>query len=306
MIYVVDGTGPFSDYGVAMAGSHCNAIYYMNKGAARYWRGPTMADVMPSTASIAAEVHEEILRNEFPPALLAPGQQQSPKSPIHLVGYSRGGAAVVMVAKRLAQQGIPVAGMFLFDAVARTRSGEDLSTVPANVHKCCHAVRNEGAEVVMAYEVDALWKKCELAPGFAALKKEFARIGSGTFGDFLTFRSALPAARTPELARAVAAWRTKQQSLARLRMAMRNSFGVTMETDGTIAPSIPFGNCARKLPGSESQTAEFAGTHAALGGCIWTTLGDEIQKMDQETSRRVWTWMMAHLLRSELRAFPLR
>ena len=205
MIYVVDGTGDLGDgdYAVAMAGSHCNMIYYMNKTNARYWRGPSMLDLVKRTSAIADNVHEEIMRNEFPSALLAPGQRQSPKTPIYLAGYSRGGAAVVMVAGMLARREIPVAAMFLFDAVdRRTTSGGDLAKIPGNVQKCFHAVRNEGAEVVMQSEADQLWKKCEQSPGFREIASEFARIGSGNFQKFLQIRSA----RVPVLNQAVAAW----------------------------------------------------------------------------------------------------
>jgi len=43
-----------------------------------------------------------------------------PKAPVFLTGYSRGGAGVVGVARRLAEDGVKVSGMVLFDAVDRS------------------------------------------------------------------------------------------------------------------------------------------------------------------------------------------
>jgi pimeloyl-ACP methyl ester carboxylesterase len=303
MIYIVDGTGDFrdSDYSVAMAGSHCNMLYYMNKTSARYWRGPDLFDLVTRTSRIAIDVHGEVMRNEFPSALLALGARQSPKSPIILVGYSRGGAAVVRVARKLAEREIPVAAMFLFDAVDRTVSLDDVETVPGNVCKCYHAVRNEGAEIVMEAEVRQLWKKCEQAAGFNEAYAKFTRVGSGRFQDFLRVQSA---SLSPELNRAVTNWKKRDVTLQRLKVAMRNSFGMAAGTTG-IELSIPFGNCARKYDPNckDHKTEEFAGTHAALGGTPWTTLGDEIQSMDRDTSVRVWTWMSSKMRECGIRAF---
>lgn len=300
MIYIVDGTGEYSDseYAVSMAGSHCNTIYYLNKVNASYWRGPDMGDLVKRTYGIAREVHDQALRNEFPSALLAPSVRQEPKSSIVLVGYSRGAAAVVMVAKMLSERGIPVSAMFLFDAVSRTTSGVDVDIVPGNVNLCFHAVRNEGAEIVMQAEERKLWKACEMTNGFKDVASEYARVGSGVFEDFLVRRSVHLASRFPQLRQAVLAWHKKYALLQNLKVAMRNSF-----TLGSGGPSIPFGNCARKAdPHCSYVEQQFAGTHAALGGVPWTTLGDEIESMDREVSRRVWTWMSAHMLRCGLRA----
>src|SRR5690242_8643707 len=84
MIYIVDGTGELSDkdYARSNAGSHCMRTHYLNKASSFYWRGPDLSDLIKRTASIAEKVHAEVLRNEFPPTLLAPGARQLPKTPI--------------------------------------------------------------------------------------------------------------------------------------------------------------------------------------------------------------------------------
>jgi len=299
MIYIVDGTGDADDgdYAVSMAGSHCWTLYYLNKGNAKYWRGPSMLDVFRRTAAIATEVLQDIMDNEFPPALLAPGERQRPRTPIYLVGYSRGGAAVMMVAQKLAEKHIPVEAMFLFDAVNRTltHSDESLATVPNNVLNCYHAVRNEGAQVVMEFEERQLWKKCQQAPGFKDIENEYARIGSGAFEDFLLLRSA----RFPELNRLLKPWKAKSQGLKNFKVAMRNSFSVDATGAGL---SIPFGNCARKHAHIKSWSLEeFAGSHGALGGVPWTSFGDDITAMERDVSRRVWAWMSSKMRQSEIR-----
>jgi hypothetical protein len=273
--------------------------HYLNKASSFYWRGPDLSDLIKRTASIAEKVHAEVLRNEFPPTLLAPGARQLPKTPIVLIGHSRGGAAVVMVARMLAEKKIPVDAMFLFDAVSRqSRSSIDVDKVPGTVRVCRHAVRNEGAQVVMEVEERQLWRKVEKTPGYLEMAKQFARVGSGTFEDFLMMGSPHLSARFPELARAVTSWRTKAQSLKGIKVAMRNSFEA-----GASGFSIPFGNCARSGDAPCDYKEEpFAGSHGAMGGVPWRDLGDEIKRMDEDVANRVWTWMSGHMLQQGVKA----
>lgn len=304
MLYIVDGTGDFfdADYAVSMAGSHCSVLHHLNKQHSFYFRGPDMVSAIKSTGGTGQRVFQKLMQEEFPPALLAPGQRQQPKSPIYLAGHSRGGAAVVRVAQLLGEKDIFVDGMFLFDAVDRTIFLDSTQVVPWNVLKCFHAVRNEGAEMVMGHEVRTLWKQCEQAPGFEQLRNEFRRTGSGTFEQFLLRRSAMLRNQWPQLASAVKAWSEKLGSLGRLRVAMRNSFGIASTTDGKLEPSIPFGNCARKFDSAcKYESAEFACSHGAIGGTPWTNLGEEVSKLDREGSAMVWTWMASRINQCGLR-----
>lgn len=305
MLYIVDGTGDFSDtdYAVSMAGSHCAVLHHLNKPNAFYFRGPDLLSAIKSTGGTAEKVFRKVMQEEFPPAFLAPGQPQKPRSPIFLAGHSRGGAAVVRVAQMLAERKVFVHGMFLFDAVDRTIFLDSVQTVPWNVLQCYHAVRNEGAEVVMSHEARTLWKKCEQAPGFEQLRAEFRRAGSGTFEAFLVQRSKRLRDRWPELAAAVQAWSEKIGSLGRLRVAMRNSFGIAATADGKLEASIPFGNCARKFDASvKHEVAEFACSHGAIGGTPWSNLGEEVAKLDRDGAARVWTWMASRINQCGLRA----
>lgn len=298
MIYIVNGSGPSNDgdYAVEMAGSHCWVLYFMNKSNAYYWRGPGMFDCFPNTAAIADKVFDELMKSEFPTSLSAPGTRPRPKSNIYLIGYSRGGAAVLKIAQMLARQDIPVTAMFLFDAVDQSTI-RGLDSVPANVVKCYHAVRNEGAQVVMETEERQLWKMCQQAKGFSDIKTEFARIGSGSFETFLQLRSKA----FPELNRAVLKWQKKAAMLKHFKVAMRNRFNTGLNGAG---PSIPFGNCATDLSKVKEirQRAEFAGSHGALGGVPWENIGDDVAAMERETSRQVWSWMSSKMLECGLRA----
>jgi len=60
---------------------------------------------------------------------------------IFLTGYSRGGATVIDVARRLERQGLQVEAMFLFDAVDQSAVLEG-GAIPNNVRICYHAMRN--------------------------------------------------------------------------------------------------------------------------------------------------------------------
>lgn len=305
MLYIVDGTGPLSDtqYAVSMAGSHCAVLHHLNKPKSLYFRGPDLWSAIKTTGGIADTVLQAVMQEEFPPALLAPGQRQAPKSKIFLVGHSRGGAAVVKVAQKLDEKGITVAGMFLFDAVDRTVFLDSVQTVPKNVALCFHAMRNEGAEVVMGYETDLLWKKCTQSKGFAELQDEHRRIGSGPFIQFLLFRSASASGKWPELANAVRVWQQKSQNLGRLKVAMRNSLGLAGAVDGSLELSLPFGNCATRFdPRCKAETTQFACSHGAIGGTPWTNLGSEIEAIDKDGAKRAWTWMASRLIQCGVRA----
>jgi len=69
------------------------------------------------------------------------GRSDVDKTPINLVGHSRGGAACIYVAPELHKQDIPVHSMLLFDAVDRT-AGIDSTRIPPNVGYCLHLMRD--------------------------------------------------------------------------------------------------------------------------------------------------------------------
>lgn len=133
----VDGTGPDSDtqYAADFANSHVRTrwrTWHTNKSW--YIRGPFTSgeDTHVRAAAIARVVKQAYS-----------GQNNSGR--IFLSGYSRGGAAVAQAANLLADDGIPVYAMLLFDAVDRARN-ITRTRIPATVTHAFHAMRDPTAE----------------------------------------------------------------------------------------------------------------------------------------------------------------
>ena len=104
MIVVIDGTGPDDDrkYATEMGNSFCSQLK-QNVPGSTYFRGPTLTGSETSaTADLAVD------------ACLA---SKAAGNPIRLAGYSRGGCAAIIAAKRLGARGHRVSSMFLFDPV---------------------------------------------------------------------------------------------------------------------------------------------------------------------------------------------
>jgi hypothetical protein len=70
---------------------------------------------------------------------------------ILLVGYSRGGSAVIDVARGLERENINVAGMMLFDAVDRSPTSSG-STISNNVQRVAHAMRAHGTYSRLSFD----------------------------------------------------------------------------------------------------------------------------------------------------------
>jgi thioesterase domain-containing protein len=294
MIYVIDGSGESSldDYAVDMAGSHCRVVNHLNRAVSEYHVGPSKYNLPRHTAGIAHKMFGRVMQNEYGVDVRVSrsarlGSAAQPKSITEsrtfLVGYSRGGAAAIQVANLLARESKPVEALFLFDAVDRTLLLSDVDSIPPNVKYCAHAVRNEGALVVMEFELSRLSQECAregvlTLPRFEA-KHLVTGAGRPLRESFLAYVKTLTPRQRQLGIRAL----EKQETVDRFRVAMRDSFS---------ASSVPFSNCGRRYTASTRyEEGQFAGSHGALGGVPWTTLGDEITQIDLGVSRAVWTWM---------------
>lgn len=135
IIVGIDGTG-----GQAFPGSGRNRAYdadfarsfvrriCMGRGAnAQYNRGPLVLGGGLHTAVVAGK--------NF---ILAKRREMGDGEPILLTGFSRGGLGVLMIAKELQQQNIPVEALLLFDAIDMYAFA-DVKTVPLNVRNVFHA-----------------------------------------------------------------------------------------------------------------------------------------------------------------------
>ena len=143
IILGVDGTGPEdnTEYKSAFANSFVRSYCNDQAGFAfrNYWRGPAL---MGSETGMLADYTARLARAVY--QLL---QDRTPAPRIFLTGFSRGGAAVIDAAHRLADHDIPVHCLLLFDAVDRsTKVGDRVDTIPSNVVTCYHALRHPDAD----------------------------------------------------------------------------------------------------------------------------------------------------------------
>jgi hypothetical protein len=128
----IDGTGTLSNSAYRSDMRHSFVSYIVRSSPARarkYLRGPALDGF--DMAMIVANGYEFVHLNVL----------VQPKSPILLAGYSRGGAGVVAVAARLAQDDVKVSAMVLFDAVDRA-IGIDSTEIPTNVEHVVYARRD--------------------------------------------------------------------------------------------------------------------------------------------------------------------
>lgn len=127
----VDGTGELDDAAYAHSMRHSFVNYIVRHSPAklkRYTRGPAFdgTDMGLIISHAYTFVHLAKVAN--------------PAARILLTGYSRGGAAVVGVAARLAEDSVPVDAMLLFDPVNRSVSSET-DEVTTNVRRLYQAWR---------------------------------------------------------------------------------------------------------------------------------------------------------------------
>ena len=252
---IVDGTGPSDDgqYAVDMAGSFCKQIAATTTCQASYWRGPSLLGF--ETSSIAEEVIAAM---------------RAALEDVVLVGYSRGGAAVIQAAKC----GIPVKAMFLFDAVDRSAIS-DLEVVSANVAKVYHARRNEayGRQFEGAVNVEKMQ--------FSIRLLHFAVTGLNNYAN--------PVDRFESLV-AVSEEFSDFVSIKYRHVSLQH-----MTRNELLGFPVGFGNCGTSHAGSSGSDYEqqfFDGSHGALGGVPWP---EEEVPGDRDCvpviRKQVWAWL---------------
>ena len=128
MIVAIDGTGPdaLGEYQKLMGDSFCSQIG--RTANATYLRGPTLAGW--ETSTIADRAVDAVTA----------ARGQAAKGEVMLAGYSRGGCAAIVAARRLKDRGVGVHSLFLFDAVDMQFSNVHLSQIISdNVRMVAHA-----------------------------------------------------------------------------------------------------------------------------------------------------------------------
>ncbi|MCR9260218.1 MAG: thioesterase domain-containing protein [Pseudomonadaceae bacterium] len=262
MLYIIDGTGPWLDstYDIEMNGSFCKQLNNMTGDRSIYNRGPSLLGTELST--IVDEIYLEIRRR--------------PESePVYLCGYSRGGAAAVIVARKINPR--PVRAMFLFDAVDRAiiSTGEKIS---GNVQNVYHAIRDR--EFARKYEDEVATTRKQLDKANAALsaKNTGNRIRSALLGG-----DPKATAQVRNRINAHAVPRNKDRDL---KWKTRNATGLSPSNFGNTGLSV--------LPPGKYDTAKFAGSHGALGGLPWS---DHELPGDSKAVPAVRAWMWARLIK---------
>ena len=136
----VDGTGDFFNrsYEATFANSHVKVLSdYWNEGPAHYRRGPWWQGDW--TYVEAYRIHKAVVAD------------WKKDDAVFLAGYSRGGAAVIEIAKWLRDDGIPVECLVLLDPVDRTRmmgdswNGWQDSAIVDTVRQVIYAQRSPNA-----------------------------------------------------------------------------------------------------------------------------------------------------------------
>ncbi len=126
---IIPGAGRDRDYDRDFANSFVKRICSTGGGTRGYLRGPVGLGGGLRSAVNGGYNFIKQKRNE------------GDSSDVLLTGYSRGAAGVIMIAKKLQGDNIPVKAMMLFDCVDRYLFG-DASVIPQNVEIVKHVIRD--------------------------------------------------------------------------------------------------------------------------------------------------------------------
>ncbi len=246
-LYIIDGTGPADDteYKLDMNRGFCYKLY-QQISESHYSRGPTNSGF--TTFDIADVVLKNIYRK----------LKDTPKLRLYLAGHSRGGAAVIYIAKELQKAKISVNAMFLFDAVDRAVQGPDLQTIPRNVKNCYHAMRDKTIQSyydggVQKYRQNCTALQSQTSTAFTGT----GNVIGGTGVDFSTYSK-----KAGDDCDKMLDYITQSKLM---HTNMRNTT-ILSRLD------LDFGNCGTEYEaGCNFESKTFLGSHGALGGAPMAT-----------------------------------
>ncbi|MBS0122550.1 DUF2235 domain-containing protein [Thetidibacter halocola] len=120
----------------SMTNGHVKRIASLGFDRHKYFPGTQDSVTGRSSAQIVEQALNWILANY--------GSSPNPDRKLFLGGFSRGGAAMIVIAHRLQQRRIPVQEMYLFDAVDRSfwMDDDQTNSIPGNVTMAFHALRD--------------------------------------------------------------------------------------------------------------------------------------------------------------------
>jgi len=179
-------------------------------------------------------------------------------------GYSRGGAAVILAAKRLQDKGLQIAHMFLFDPVDRALNVYSTATIPRNVRNLYLLRRVPNVYSRLADQhlrnnrqaLSPVERTANAANGFVR--------GMSTGGPPLAVAGAFSGGLTRSVTKTI-----DQLIADELRAAGRDEFVQSQHDD---FDSIPFGNTGESCLANFTKVnvdVRAAGSHGAMGGTPW-------------------------------------
>lgn len=289
MMFIIDGTGETDDttYMADMERGFCKQLSLKLGEQAEYMRGPRVDGL--DTFDIADKMLQKIMyyhdtgSTRTGSMFIDPNNRPKKFDDIFLAGHSRGGCAVIYIAKKLKEKGINVKAMFLFDAVARTHRGlltgivmdavfpevalvakvawrgeSDFDEIPDNVEKCYHAMRDRTL-------VDYYKKPLQLLTNKCVTVVRTPRIGdaSGYDEDFIKDTVTGDCRHLLQL----------EQNNSKHLSLTRTQFVVGEKT-------FDFDNCGTKADNvSRLEIRKFKGHHGTMGGAITATSPLEEQRI---------------------------
>ncbi len=292
-MFMVDGTGPAdnSEYFKTMSNGFLYKTDQELGSRSRYFRGP--GNLGTDSGRILDLLVESILSD-------------SSTDRLFLSGYSRGAMICIEAAHRLNKKGRKIHAMFLLDAVDRSHLNNS-EVIPANVHRCYHAVRDPqySEDLQKKYQADAA--KSENSAKLAW--KHPQGILAGIQANSKAFDQA------EELRRKASA----------VKPMTRDAFGFVPGIGG----SLPFGNTGTKIsnpdkdqycePGgldlegrssvctvgqskNRLEIVKFRTSHAGMGGLPWSendSIGETERAIlidEKQGSDAAWAWLRSRMV----------
>jgi hypothetical protein len=264
-LYAIDGTGDFNSnkYTKDFENSFLNQIFhkYKNK-CGLYYRGPNLIDwsmksqKVFTTSELASLVVSAVERDDC--------SVDHANSDLVLAGYSRGGAAVILAAQRLASRNRKVRHMFLIDPVNRAVDTNFTDTVPRTVENV-YVVRRVSDQYSILADRHERMHQTKLTHS-----QRLANAAKGTaYGSILgptgmLVGGVIGALKASEIS-------SEDRLIAQeLRAAGRDEFELIV-SDINHA-SIPFGKTGTRMSSEFTNckvNISILGSHGAIGGTEW-------------------------------------
>jgi len=226
-------------------------------------------------------------------SLINSRMRQADSPSIQLVGYSRGAAYCIYLAKLIAEAGLGprVSHLILFDAVARQAEFAIPDQIPTTVHRCIHAYRNPAGGSRNGFENVGLYVQ---DPHFTSMKKQMFMASHGGMGGTWYNAKADEGTWGQDTAMSMAVKANGSQAANTLRAMGPGSAGLAVGVfNAPLGAATAAGGkfIGSKAPGIAAQQISDRDQIARMPG---TPTMDAAA--DQAGSRSVGEWMWAHLV----------